>query len=72
MATIISQSLQSHSKKKPKSNRSAFLSALMKTVGGDDSGLADSFMGADQDSFEGKMLQLVKKLKAKMPNKGHA
>lgn len=71
MATIISQSLQSESKKKkPKSNRAAFLSALMKSVGGDDDGLADSFMGDNQDLFEEKMMKIVKKLKGRMPNKG--
>lgn len=61
--------LISISKKKPKNNRSAFLSAMMKTLGGDTgNALADAFMGKDADAFESKLGEVAKQLRNKMPN----
>ena len=60
--------LESTSKKK-KNNRSQFLSALMKGLGGDTgNAVADAFAGTDVDKFKSAMGEIVDDLASKMPN----
>jgi len=54
---------------KKKNNRSTFLSALMKGLGGDTgNSIADAFVSSDPESFKKAMAQIVDKLTESMPN----
>ncbi len=54
---------------KKKNNRSTFLSALMKGLGGDTGdAIANAFVGSDPESFKDAMSKIVEKLTESMPN----
>ena len=54
--------------KKPKSHRAAFLSAMMKGLGGDDGNdVAEAFANGDVAKFKEEMAKIVDKVATKMP-----